>query len=142
MSPSRCSTPSTALGLSGREVDAAIEAAISRGRARGVPLVWLTGPATRPANLGTSLEAHGFVRGDEMLGMAVDLSLLASELPPLPGLAVTEADDEASLHTWCVTMSAAFEYPPFVRRLLRALAARALACRALLGGPLPRLAGR
>ena len=107
------------------EIDSAIEAAISRGRARGLPLVWLTGPATRPTDLGTSLEAHGFVCGDEMLGMAVDLSLLASEPAPPPGLVVTEAGDEASLHTWCATMSAGFEYPPvfgdFFERWLHAL---------------------
>lgn len=95
------------------EVDAAIDAAIARGRERRVPLIWLTGPATRPADLGGSLEAHGFACGDEMLGMAIDLSLLTEESAPVPGLVLREPGDAAELHTWCATMAAAYEYPPF-----------------------------
>ena len=100
--------------LEGPEVDATIELVISRGRARGVPLLWLTSPATRPADLASFLEAHGFVRGDEMLGMANELASLTEEPAPVPGLVVSEPGDEAELHTWCVTAAAAFEYPPFV----------------------------
>jgi ribosomal protein S18 acetylase RimI-like enzyme len=96
------------------QVDATIELVIARARTRGVPLVWLTSPATRPADLGGILEAHGFLRGDEMLGMAIDLAQLGAEPAAVPGLVVREVRDEAELQTWCVTATAAFEYPPFV----------------------------
>ena len=65
------------------EADAAIDAVVARGAARHVPLMWWTGPATRPAVLGTRLEAYGFTREGGPTGMAIDL-LAMNQDPAMP----------------------------------------------------------
>jgi ribosomal protein S18 acetylase RimI-like enzyme len=95
------------------EVDAAIDTAIARGKTRNVPLMWWTGPATRPADLATRLEAHGFVIDEDGPGMAVDLSLLKDDLPAPPGLVIEEVAENETLRTWCRTMCAGYEMPDF-----------------------------
>jgi GNAT superfamily N-acetyltransferase len=92
-------------------VDSAIEAAKARGRARGIHLMWFVGPSTRPSDLATSLEAHGFVHDEDIVGMAMDLSQLPDEVPMPSGFEISEAHDEQELKTWCTTMVAAFQMP-------------------------------
>ncbi len=91
-------------------IDAAIKTTIARGRSRNVPILWWVGPATRPANLGEYLEAHGFARGDDLPGMAVDLLALNEGLPAPPDLTVEQVADVATLKQWC----RCFEWPDFV----------------------------
>jgi ribosomal protein S18 acetylase RimI-like enzyme len=86
--------------LSPNEVDDEIEAAILRGKSRNVPIGWWTGPATRPADLGASLLAHGFVHEWDMPGMAINLSALNAHMPIPPGLVIEEVTDIESLKKW------------------------------------------
>jgi GNAT superfamily N-acetyltransferase len=91
-------------------IDAVIKATIARGRSRNVPILWWVGPATRPANLGEYLEAHGFTRGGNLPGMAVDLLALNEGLRAPPGLTVEQFADVETLKQWCHC----FEWPDFV----------------------------
>jgi GNAT superfamily N-acetyltransferase len=84
-------------------VDAAIEEAIGRFRAWGVPGTWHVGPTTRPADLGARLLAHGFRGGEGDLSMAADLETLEAlhrEQTVAPGLHVERVADAAGLETW------------------------------------------
>jgi len=100
-----------------QNADAVIETTLSRYKARDVPMMWWTGPATRPKNLGTALEAHGLVKDEgDSPGMAVDLHALNDHLNRPPGLRIKVVDDEESLRRWSETLVAAFPMPDFVAK--------------------------
>jgi GNAT superfamily N-acetyltransferase len=108
--------------LGRRDVDWAIEAAINRGRSRAVPVLWLTGPSTRPSNLGASLEAHGFAHDPDQdrLGMAVSLMGLNDDLPLPSGLSIEQVHDIESLRTYIGVVSVAFGFPESVHGAIEA----------------------
>jgi ribosomal protein S18 acetylase RimI-like enzyme len=95
-------------------VDAAIEAAIARGKSRKVPMLWWTGPATRPADLGIYLQADGWVHDGDSPGMAVDLLSVRADLPALPGLVIEPVTEAETLRTWCQTFADGSGMPDFV----------------------------
>lgn len=95
-----------------------IESAIGRCRARNVPLLWWTGPSTRPADLGGALQAHGFVHSGNLPGMAVDLPRLRGDRRPPPGLFVEQVADTGALKTWCRACVAGFGIPALVEDAL------------------------
>jgi GNAT superfamily N-acetyltransferase len=96
------------------EIDATIQSIIAQAKLRGVPLLWWTGPATRPADLEKHLERHGFVNDGQMPGMAVDLANLNTNLPMPPGFSVQRVKDDASLNLWSKICAAGFGLPDFV----------------------------
>lgn len=81
------------------EADAAIEAAIARCAARNVPMLWWTGPTTRPHDLGERLVAHGFRHDSDNAGMALALELL-EEAPVPDGLTISRVCDRETLKIW------------------------------------------
>jgi GNAT superfamily N-acetyltransferase len=95
-------------------IDAAIEAVIARCRSRNVPVAWHIGPATRPANLGSYLEAHGFTHTGESPGMAADLLALNEGLPAPPGLTIEQVTDVETLKQFCHVFKVGFGWPDFV----------------------------
>ncbi len=100
--------------LAPETADATVEAAIARCKSRNVPMLWWTGPATRPADLGTSLEAHGFVYEGDSPGMAMDLATLNESMPVPPNLSVQLVGDTETLKQWCHVMVLGYEMPDFV----------------------------
>lgn len=95
-------------------VDATIDAAITPFKSRNVPMLWWTGPATRPAGLCTYLKAHGFIQHGNDLGMATDLLSLGEGPPVPPALVIKQVTETELLQKWCRTGVAGFGMPDFV----------------------------
>jgi GNAT superfamily N-acetyltransferase len=98
------------------QIDAVIETRIATAKARNVPLLWWTGPATRPPDLGEYLDRHGFVHEDHMPGMAVVLTGLAEDLPTPTGLIVRQVKDSKMLMLWSQVCGEGFDMPDFVAK--------------------------
>ena len=74
------------------EADARIDQVLRAFRSRNAPLIWWTGPLSRPSDLGERLVAHGLVHHGDVAGMAADLTRVA--LPEQPaGLEVKAVRD-------------------------------------------------
>ena len=63
-------------------LDQQIEESLSPFKQSGTPLTWWVGPLSEPANLGRSLQAHGFQHNRDMIGMAACLDALSEFSPP------------------------------------------------------------
>jgi GNAT superfamily N-acetyltransferase len=100
--------------LAPENVAAAIKAAKSRCRSKRVPMLWWTGPATRPTDLGKHLLAHGFVHAADSAGMAVDLLALNEDQSAPESLAIERVRDVEALKQFADTLRTAFEMPDFV----------------------------
>lgn len=99
-------------------VDDAIEAAKARCAERGVPMAWRVGPTTTPANLGSSLTKHGFVRQGDAPGMATDLQHLDVSRGTLPGLSIERVRDAGTAKLWGRVVATVFEIPEFVLKAM------------------------
>lgn len=99
-------------------IDDAIEAAITRYKSRNLPILWWTGPATQPAELGTYLEAHGFIHDGDSPGMAADLEFLREDLPAPQDLVIEKVTENETLRKWCQTNIIGFEWPDFLNDVL------------------------
>jgi ribosomal protein S18 acetylase RimI-like enzyme len=103
--------------LDAQNVDAIIEATLRRYGTRNVPMLWWTGPTTRPRNLGAYLEAHGLINEEgDSPGMAVDLQALTENLNRPLGLEVEMVSDAESLRKWSEVLIAAAPMPEFVAK--------------------------
>lgn len=91
--------------------DARIEATLEPYKARGVPLLWYTGPGSQPADLGQHLLAHGFSHDSDDPGMAIDLRTLPEPTPLDAQVAIVRVRDLAALRTWAAVAAAGFEFP-------------------------------
>ena len=77
-------------------------------------MLWHIGPATRPANLGEYLQAHGFTGSARSTsGMAMDLTALNEGLPAPPGLTIEQIGDIETVRLCQVTFEDVFEWPDF-----------------------------
>jgi GNAT superfamily N-acetyltransferase len=97
--------------LEPEQVDTTIQAILADAGKRDIPLLWWTGPSTRPADLGRHLEKHGFRMDETSTGMAVDLDRLNESLPAPAGFSIQLAHDEASFKEWVRVMFTGFEIP-------------------------------
>lgn len=100
--------------LAPETIDATIGTIIGEARSRNVPVLWWTGPATQPADLGRHLERHGFVSEGQMTGMAVDLANLNENLPAPPGLTAQLVRGDEALKLWSQAGALGFGTAGFV----------------------------
>lgn len=101
------------------QVDAKIDAAIARGKAHHVPLMWLTSPASRPVDLGARLQAHGFTHEGGPTAMAIDLRALDQNAALPAGLTIERVEHDHSILSQVCAKS--FGMPQFVIEPMRAL---------------------
>jgi hypothetical protein len=99
--------------LAPQETDSKIEATLTHFKVRNLPLIWWTGPSTRPADLGERLQAHGLRHAEDAPGMAVDLLALTEELPTPSGLTIELVGDVETLRRWLRPFALGFEFPDF-----------------------------
>ena len=99
--------------LSPETMDDAINAAIARCKSKNVPMLWWTGPSTKPANLGSRLEAFSF-QATEVPGMAADLDSLPEKMELPEDLVIERVESDEDLEKWCRVLCTAFEMPAFV----------------------------
>lgn len=85
-------------------------------------VTWLTGPTTRPLDLGRRLEAHGFAYQGRWSGMAVELAGFDRTAEGPPGLTIREVADEVTQQNWLEILVPAFGLPRTARRVFRAAA--------------------
>jgi GNAT superfamily N-acetyltransferase len=97
-------------------LDDVIEAAKDRCKSRNVPMLWWTGPATRPLDLGIHLERQGFSHDEDMPGMAADLMKLNEGLPTPSGLIIEQVSNIETLKQWCHVVTVGFEFPEAVEK--------------------------
>jgi GNAT superfamily N-acetyltransferase len=77
-------------------------------------MMWWTGPATQPPDLGMHLERHGFTYGGDEIGMAIDLTKLNEGQPTPSGLIIEQVDEGETLKQWCHVCTVGFGFPEFV----------------------------
>jgi GNAT superfamily N-acetyltransferase len=92
-------------------VDSAIATTLAHVAPRRVPMFWWFAPWTRPANLGTHLEQHGFIHAGDSPAMAVDLRTLPEEPPKIAGLVVAPVEDLEMLRIWARVAAIGTEFP-------------------------------
>ena len=92
------------------KVDAAIETVIAQGKVRHVPLLWMAGPGSQPADLGAHLLKQGFII-ERSPGMAVDLARLKENLPIPEGFTFQRITNPATLTEWSRVFGECFDIP-------------------------------
>ncbi|NNL76660.1 MAG: GNAT family N-acetyltransferase [Desulfobacterales bacterium] len=100
--------------LEPNDIDGSIKAAITRSKLRDVPILWWTGPATQPANLGEYLRNHNFCYKGNSSGMAVDLRSLEGNLQSLPEFSIEAIDNVETLRKWCHVLRTGFGMAEYV----------------------------
>lgn len=100
--------------LGPERIDEAIVEAIGRCKSRNVPMLWQVGPATRPADLGETLQTHGFIHEDDSPGMAVDLQSLNEDISIPEGFTIQKIEDPETLKIWNLVLATGFEMPDFI----------------------------
>lgn len=96
------------------DIDAEIDRTLNYFKLRNVPMMWWTGPATRPADLGRHLEKHGLTQAGDFPGMAIDLLALNEDLPIPSYLTIERVGDIETLKEWLHPFTVGFNFPGFV----------------------------
>jgi ribosomal protein S18 acetylase RimI-like enzyme len=98
-------------------IDAKIGATLTYFKSRRLPMLWWTGPSTRPANLGRHLEARGLTPTAEP-GMAVDLLALNEDVPQPSDLEIEHVRDVEMLKKFGHAADIGFGMPDSVGKAI------------------------
>ncbi len=102
----------------GAQTDVRIREVLGFFRSRNRSMTWITGPSTRPADLGGRLLTHGLVHLKDERGMAVELDGLR-ELPTVPaGFRPERVLDEDRFEDFVRVHAAVHDLPPNQARSL------------------------
>ena len=96
------------------DVDTRIDDVISHFESRGLPMVWLSGPLTRPADLGERLEAHGLRHAGESIGMSVRLETLDGSLLRAQEIVIKRVRDDETLRSYLHAFTLGSDFPVVV----------------------------
>ena len=96
--------------LDGDRAVSVIDARMQSCRDRSVPMLWWTGPSTRPSNLGERLSNLGFIV-EPAFGMTADLTP-DSGSDPESGVTIDRVSDRATLDIWSQVLCDGFGAPP------------------------------
>jgi len=99
------------------DIDTRIEGTLAPYKSRKLPVRWWTSPSTRPAKLGSLLDAHGLIRMTDMAGMAVHLPDLSEKLTRPPDLTVKPVSDVNALERWIQVLTIGMGAPASVGAL-------------------------
>ncbi|TMC21022.1 MAG: GNAT family N-acetyltransferase [Chloroflexi bacterium] len=103
------------------EIDPLITRITQEAQKRQVPLLWLLGPASRPADLPQWLERHR-VRYDETVsGMILDVRDLPEEEEQLPHLSISLVETAEQMESWLQVLCTGFGFPEAVREVVFSL---------------------
>jgi len=103
--------------LLSENIDGQIDEILTYFKTHRLPMIWWTGPATRPTDLGKYLKAHGLIfDAPAGSGMAADLRTLHEDLPTPTGLTIECVGDEKALKKWLHPFSAGFEFPDYAAK--------------------------
>ena len=93
------------------DIDGSIDEAIEDFRSRELPMVWWTGPSSKPPELGKYLENMGLAHVGELTGTAVDLDTLPETIPASDELTIEVVRDEQTLMAWLGPVAFGYEFP-------------------------------
>ena len=95
------------------DVDARIEELRQHFASHQLPLMWSVGPFSRPSDLGSHLESHGFRRVEESPGMALELEVINEDIPFPSELTIERVSNAEVLRELVEVMRVGFEMPEF-----------------------------
>lgn len=107
--------------LAPERVDAAIDELFRLRETYGVPMGWLVGPTSRPANLAARLQARGLRHGVTLTPMTLALATIQPEPVSVSGLTIETVEDAATLAAWADTEGRGFQSVGALGRGLAAL---------------------
>jgi len=105
------------------DLDTRITETVEHFQSRRLPMMWLTGPSTQPADLSAHLQAHGLQFAGSVPGMAADLQTLLPAQPLPPSVTIEGVSDNVRLEDWIRVPTKMGQLPEVGRVLADASAA-------------------
>jgi GNAT superfamily N-acetyltransferase len=107
------------------EADRRIQAVMDEANARQVPMLWLLGPSSSPADLEQRLATRHWTPDEQVPGMYLELDRYErADIPHLPGFVISEVRDGDTMQEWLRVFCTGFGLPDPVKNVFLGLYAR------------------